>query len=100
MIIKSLPDITPNGVATPLVVASPNIPVPARWIQLSTTGTSCRYGDSNVSASRGARISATAPAQIGFGFQEGQGPYDLTLIYVFAAAGGSPPDSISVTFGV
>lgn len=97
MTVKTLADITPNGVATPLVAASPNIPVPARWIQLSTTGTTCRYGDSNVGASRGAKISATAPAQIGFGFQEGQGPYDLTQIYVFAAVGS---DSVSITFGV
>jgi hypothetical protein len=96
MIVKTLPDITPNGVATPLVVASPNITVPARWIQLSTTGTTCRYGDSNVGASRGARISSTAPAQIGFGFQEGQGPYDLTQIYIFATGA----DSVSITFGV
>lgn len=97
MIVKTLTDVTPNGVATPLVpLASPSVPVPARWVQLSTTGTSCRYGDSNVSATRGARISSTAPAQIGFGFQEGQGPYDLTQIYVFAT--GS--DAISITFGV
>ncbi len=98
MIVKSLPDITPAGVATPLVVASPNIRVDARWIQLSTTGTTCRYGDSNVGASRGARISATAPAQIGFGFQEGQGVYDLTQIYVFALPGTN--EVISISFGV
>lgn len=97
MTVKSLPDITPNGSVVALVVASPSIPVQARWVQLSTTGSTCRYGDSLIGASRGARISSTAPAQIGFGFQEGQGPYDLTQIYVFAAAGS---DTISITFGV
>lgn len=96
MTIKTLPDITPNGTPTPLVANSPNVRVDARWIQLSTAGTTCRYGDSLIGANRGARISSTAPAQIGFGFQEGQGPYDLTQIYVY----GTGSDAISITFGV
>lgn len=97
MIVKTLPDITPNGVATPISpLLSPSLRVDARWVQLSANGTTIRYGDANVSAVRGARISNGTQAQIGFGFQEGQGVYDLTAIYVFAT--GS--DSVSITFAV
>lgn len=114
MTVKTLPDITPNGVATPLVVASPNVPVYARWVQVGASGptgvggagNAARVGDSNVGASRGTLIPNSTPAasspnvalpvQIGYMIQEGQGLYDLTQIYVFAPAGVT----IQVTFGV
>jgi hypothetical protein len=96
MTVKTVADVVPNGAATPLVPNSPHTVTEARWVQISANGTTIRYGDSNVSASRGARIANGTQAQVGFGFQEGQGPYDLSQIYVFAT--GS--DSVSITFGV
>ncbi len=96
MTLGTITDITPNGVATPLIPNSPHIIKEARWVQISATGTSIRYGDANVSATRGAKIANGMQAQVGFGFQEGQGPCDVSEIYVFAT--GS--DSVSVTFGV
>lgn len=96
MTVKSLPDITPNGAATPLSAT----PVAARWIQVGCSGASGRAGDASVGAARGSIIpnqsSATQlPLQIGYTIQEGQGTYDLSQVFVFAT--GS--DKISVTFG-
>lgn len=96
MTVKTLPDVTPNGSPTPLSLTSPSTIVSARWVQISANGTTIRYGDSSVSAIRGARIANGTQAQVGFGFQEGQGPYDLSQIYVF----GTGSDSVSITFGV
>ena len=97
MTVKTLPDISPAGVATPLVVASPNIPVYARWVQVGCNASGGRVGDSNIGNARGSIVppSNTLPLQIGYMIQEGQGLYDLTQIYVFHASA-----TFSVTFGI
>jgi hypothetical protein len=97
MTVKTIADVSPAGVATPLVVASPNVPVYARWIQIGCSGTGGRAGDSNIGNSRGSIVppTNTLPLQIGYMIQEGQGLYDLTQIYVFHASA-----TFSVTFGI
>ncbi len=96
MIVQTVADVVPNGVAAPLVPNSPHVYTPARWIQISASGSTVRYGDSNVSATRGAAIPNGTVAQVGQDPREGQAPYDVAQIYVFATG----TDKVSVTYGL
>jgi len=91
MALQTKADITPNGTATALGAAG----TMAIWVKLTATGTSCRVGDSNVSATRGVKLQNLVTTDLPR-LDAYQGHYDLGQIYVFAASGS---DAVSVTYG-
>jgi len=89
-VLATLPDITGTGAA---VALTPGTHTYARWIQISCPVGNAGvvyWGDSNVSASRGASISAGGGKFIPYGVN------DLSTIYVFATTG----DIVKVTYQV
>ena len=91
MTIHTIADITPNGKAA--VTANNNLL--ATWVQVTATGTSIRYGDSNVSATVGAKIPAGALYDIIPRDSFDQARLDLSTLYFY----GSGSDSVSITWG-
>lgn len=96
MQVHTIVDITPGGAATALSAVKGTL---ATWVALSAAkgnAGAIRFGDSNVSATRGAALAAGATAPFLLprcDFNQGQ--YDLSQIYVF----GTSTDSVSVTYG-
>lgn len=96
MQVHDLPDITPNGQATPLSAT----PIFAVWVDLGPNEGNAgdiRYGGSTVSATRGSRLQhgALTPHTIPR-CDFNQGAYDLSKIFVF----GTGSDSVSISYGV
>lgn len=86
----TIADITGSGVA---VALTPGVHVYAHWIQIvcpSGNSAVVRWGDSNVSSTRGAQCAAG-----GGQFLPASGPvYDLSAIYVYIGSG----DKVSVSY--
>lgn len=96
MVTGSATDIVPNGTPVP-VQASAGIKATVVFLSAKTgNGADIRFGDANVSATRGARIPAGQTIvlpRVSFD----QGGYDLSNLYVFGAGGS---DSVSVSWAV
>lgn len=93
MAIQTLADITPGGVAVPLSGTAGQL---ATWVRISAPSANSgdvRFGDLNVSASRGAIIPKGTSVDLPR-MAFAQGMYDLTKIFVFATS----TDKASVTF--
>ena len=89
---QTVADITPNGAAVAIGATG----IRATVIQLTATGTTCRWGDSNVGAARGQKLPAGVPVTLPRA-EFAQGYYDLGKVYVYA---GSGSDSVSVSYSV
>lgn len=107
MTLKSLPDITPNGVASTLseVGGSPNasLVIEARGIILTVTNntnpalnvaSSIRLGDSAVAATQGAMLPYNTPVVISANTPE-IGTIPLHQTWVFGASGA---DKVSISY--
>lgn len=95
MQVVSIPDITPNGVATPIAAAVAGKVQHAVWITFTCSGTTGRIGDSGVGSTEGLVVGQNSPHS----FQRcdfAQGGYDLTGIYVYATGA----DKFSIVYGV
>jgi len=100
--VQSIADITGSGVAVALSATS----LRAKWINFTVAGsplvTTCRAGDKNVSATRGAIIPINVSGSVNglpLLFPNGQDPfdvYDLAAVFVFLP---SSAYVLSVTFG-
>lgn len=93
MQVYTLPDISPNGTAVALF---PALPQQAVWVTIaapSTNSADARYGDSNVSSSRGATI-PKGTSQTLFRADYQQQGYDLSRTYVWA----SGSDKLTITY--
>ena len=91
MVLGTIADITPGGVATALGAEG----IKATWIKLLATGASIRVGDSNVGSGRGLVVGTTIPTTIERGDFDQQGYY-LNQVFVY----GTSSDKVSVTYGV
>jgi hypothetical protein len=95
MQVYTLPDITPNGSATPLAAAGSTLQ--AIWINATASGTSIRFGDANVGSNRGQALPTGVPSVVAVRCDPEQRPYLLSECYVY---GGSGSDKVSITYGV
>jgi len=94
MQVQTIADITPNGTATPL---SSNTAIVATWIEMTANGSSIRFGDANVGASRGVALAPGVPFAVGVRGDHPQRGYPLCQCYVYGASG---TDKVSITYGV
>lgn len=98
MQIYTLPDITPAGSKVNLatVAAANNMPTQAVWVNMTASGTSIRYGDTNVSASRGCALTTGVPFLTHPRGANDQTLYDFKNTDVF----GTSSDKVSITYGI
>lgn len=94
MQLQTIADITPNGTKVQL---SSNTALKATWIEMTATGTSIRFGDTNVGASRGVLLTNGATVQVAIRGDFAQQGYSLSECYVYGASGS---DKVSITYGV
>jgi hypothetical protein len=97
MQIYSLPDITPAGSVVNLGTAATAAGAPTRaiWVNMTASGTSIRYGDANVGATRGQALTTGVPFLACPRGDNPQTPYDLNKINVY----GASTDKVSITYG-
>ena len=97
MQIYTLPDITPNSAAINLatVAAANGAPSAAVWINATASGTSIRFGDTNVAANRGQSLPTGIPFCVAPRASFDQQGYQLSAICVY----GTGTDKISITYG-
>ena len=97
MQVYTLPDITPNGAKVNLGTIATNNGMPTRavWINMTASGTSIRYGDTNVGANRGQALPTGIPFLTHPRGANDQTPYDLSTTDVF----GAGSDKVSITYG-
>ena len=94
MQLQTIADITPNGTKVQL---SSNTALKATWIEMTATGTSIRFGDTNVGAARGVLLTNGATVQVAIRGDFAQQGYSLSECYVYGASGS---DKVSITYGV
>ena len=92
MTVQTIPDITPNGAATPLSATS----LLAAWVNAAASGTSIRFGDSHVGSARGVPLPTNVVVAVAVRCDFDQQPYDLSQLYVYGASG---TDKVSITYG-
>ena len=92
MTIHTMADFTPGSSATQLTT---NKDLSATWIQVTVTGNSIRYGDANITSSRGAKIPASVLFNIVPRDSFDQSRTDLSTIYFI----GNGSDTVSITYG-
>jgi len=99
MQVYSLPDITPNGSVVNLGTAatSASTPIRAVWVNMTASGSSIRFGDAAIGASRGQVLPTGVPFLACPRGDNPQSPYDLSKINVY---GGSGSDKVSITYGL
>jgi hypothetical protein len=98
MQIYTLPDVTPNASVVNLGTAATSAGTPTRavWVNMTASGTSIRYGDAAIGASRGQALPTGVPFLACPRGANDQTPYDLSKINVY---GGSGSDNVSITYG-
>lgn len=98
--INTLADITPGGVATPLItVSAPSqLPITCRWVILSAPSANAgdlRYGDSSTGAARGSVLPKGTSIILPISTDQRGDTYALAGIYVY----GTGSDKVGISYG-